>query len=51
VIDSYIKKDVPLGRFGMPEEIASAIVFLASSKSSFTTGACLVVDGGETRNY
>lgn len=51
VIDNYIKKDIPLNRFGKPEEIASAILFLASPKSSFTTGTCLVVDGGETRSY
>lgn len=51
IIENYIEKDVPLGRFGKPEEIASAIVFLASSVSSFTTGACLVVDGGETKRY
>jgi 3-oxoacyl-[acyl-carrier protein] reductase len=51
VISNYIKKDIPLKRFAKPEEIASAVVFLASPISSFTTGACLVVDGGETKNY
>lgn len=51
VIKDYIKKDVPLKRFGSPEEVASAVVFLASPKSDFTTGACLVVDGGEVRGY
>jgi 3-oxoacyl-[acyl-carrier protein] reductase len=50
VIKDYIKHDIPLKRFGKPEEIASAIVFLASSRSSFTTGTCLVVDGGELRS-
>jgi NAD(P)-dependent dehydrogenase (short-subunit alcohol dehydrogenase family) len=38
----------PLGRVGSPEEVADAIVFLASSGSSFVTGTCLVVDGGLT---
>lgn len=38
----------PLGRVGTAEEIADAIVFLASPQSSFITGTCLVVDGGLT---
>jgi NAD(P)-dependent dehydrogenase (short-subunit alcohol dehydrogenase family) len=39
---------VPLQRVGEPDEIASAIVFLASDKSSFTTGQVLSVDGGKS---
>src|SRR5207245_760925 len=40
--------DVPLQRVGDPDEIAQAIVFLASSKSSFTTGQVLSIDGGKS---
>ncbi|MHA2028042.1 MAG: SDR family NAD(P)-dependent oxidoreductase, partial [Candidatus Kariarchaeaceae archaeon] len=36
----------PMGRFGVPEEVASVMVFLASDDSSFITGESLVVDGG-----
>jgi len=37
---------VPLGRRGKPEEIASVVVFLASDESSYITGVDLAVDGG-----
>ena len=39
---------IPMGRFGKPEEIASAVLFLASNDSSFVTGHLLLVDGGNT---
>jgi NAD(P)-dependent dehydrogenase (short-subunit alcohol dehydrogenase family) len=37
---------IPLGRFGEPDEIASAAVFLASDLSSFSTGSAVTADGG-----
>ena len=36
----------PLGRFGRPEEVANAVLFLASDEASFITGSPLHVDGG-----
>ena len=47
--EEYIRNEVPLQRFGRPEEIADSVVFLASERASFITGSCLVVDGGQTR--
>ena len=38
----------PLGRMGLPEDIASGILYLASDESSFVTGSELVIDGGMT---
>ena len=40
---------IPSGRMGTPEEIANAVVFLASGRASWITGACLLVDGGQHR--
>ena len=41
-------KDYPIGRFGKPEDVANACLFLASDESSFITGIVLPVDGGFT---
>ena len=45
----YIQREVPLQRFGTPEEIADLVAFLASTRAGFVTGALLVADGGQTR--
>jgi NAD(P)-dependent dehydrogenase (short-subunit alcohol dehydrogenase family) len=43
-----LARAAPLGRMGRPEEVAAAILYLASDESAFTTGAEIVVDGGLT---
>ena len=49
--EAYIRDNVPLQRFGRTDEIADAVLFLASERASFITGTCLIVDGGQTRGF
>jgi NAD(P)-dependent dehydrogenase (short-subunit alcohol dehydrogenase family) len=46
--ESWLSSSRPAGRLGTPEEIAAAIVFVASEKASYMTGSELVIDGGYT---
>jgi NAD(P)-dependent dehydrogenase (short-subunit alcohol dehydrogenase family) len=46
-LEHYVAQNIPMGRWGTPEEIAQGIVFLASDQSSFMTGHALVIDGAE----
>jgi 3-oxoacyl-[acyl-carrier protein] reductase len=46
----FIKKELPLGRFGRVEEIANLVCFLASERASLVTGACINADGGQSRS-
>ncbi|MNI98201.1 3-oxoacyl-[acyl-carrier-protein] reductase FabG [compost metagenome] len=44
----YLQSQHPIGRLGTSEEVAKAVLFLASEDASFITGASLLVDGGYT---
>ncbi len=43
---AFLSKRIPLERYGTPEDIGNAVVFLASEKASYITGVSLVIDGG-----
>jgi L-rhamnose 1-dehydrogenase len=43
---AYFKKRIPIGRLGLPQDIADCVAFLASDKASYVTGASLLIDGG-----
>jgi 3-oxoacyl-[acyl-carrier protein] reductase len=48
-VESMLQTEVPLQRFGTPEEIASLAAYLCSPHAGFATGSCFVMDGGQTR--
>ena len=48
-IQEFVKKEIPAGRFGTPEEIANVVTFLSSDKASWIVGASINVDGGQSR--
>lgn len=50
-IASFIKQELPFGRFGTPEEVGAAIAFLASPKASWVSGTTVVVDGCQSRMF
>lgn len=49
-IATFVKQEMPLGRFGKPEEVADLVVFLASERASLITGTCINVDGCQSRS-
>ncbi len=48
-VKSFVEREVPMTRFGTPEEIADFAAFLSSPRAGFSTGALFVVDGGQAR--
>ena len=50
VVQSFIDQNLPMGRFGWPEPLGDLVAFLASERASLVTGACIVVDGGQSHS-
>lgn len=49
-IAEFVRREMPLGRFGTVEEVADTVVFACSRQASLLTGACIPVDGGQGRS-
>ena len=50
-IAEYVKRELPFGRFGKPQELGDVVTFLASSRASWISGTSIVVDGCQSRGF
>ncbi len=48
VVESFIEQNLPMGKFGWPEPLGDLVAFLASERSGLITGACILIDGGQS---
>ena len=49
-IRDMIRRDLPFGRFGKAEEVGDVVAFLASPRAAWVSGACITVDGCQSRS-
>jgi 3-oxoacyl-[acyl-carrier protein] reductase len=50
-IAAFVAREIPFGRFGRPEEIGDVVAFLCSPRAAWITGACIPIDGGQSRAF
>lgn len=50
-IAAFVARELPFGRFGAPDEVADVVTFLCSPRARWVSGACVVVDGGQSRAF
>ncbi|MCH8063693.1 MAG: SDR family oxidoreductase [Chloroflexi bacterium] len=49
-VEDFIAHNLPMGKFGWPEPLGDLVAFLASERSGLITGACIVIDGGQSHS-
>ena len=50
VVQEFIRNNLPMGRFGWPEPVGALAAFLASAQADLITGACINIDGGQSKS-
>ena len=50
VVKEFIDRNLPMGKFGWPEPVGDTVAFLASERASLITGACINIDGGQSKS-
>lgn len=50
-IAEFVRREIPFGRFGTPDEVGDVVAFLCSARASWISGTSIVVDGGQSRAF